>query len=199
MVIPFTEFMFAWNELHNSILFCIGGCIIIISFILIRILSIKLKDRVILLIGLGCIFTGLIIACACLPFAKQFQNGISFSLNNTSLNGTKENYDYQFFPAFVVFVVLDVIGLPAIAICSASLFTKLINYKVQGFGQGIQRGILGIGTILGPLSAGPFIYKPIILLAITLIILFFIFILVLISFDKFVPKVSTEQNTNNKS
>jgi ceroid-lipofuscinosis MFS transporter 7 len=131
MVIPFTELMFGWNELHNSILFCVGGFIIILSYVLIRMLTLKLNDRAILLMGISSIFLGLIIACTCLPFAKQLQSvrvisyksKYSFGMgsnklnspliiesnstltNSTNTTSESKTYDYQFFPAFVVFVV----------------------------------------------------------------------------------------------
>lgn len=228
IVIPFTELMFGWNELQNSILFCVGGVIIILSYVIIRMLTRKLEDRVILLIGVVIILTGLVIACACLPFAKQLSaanikiylrkikaeaaakkyvkkeyaylldNEQSDDVDNNNrtmidikmLNATDDSslvvyHDYALFPAFVVFVALDVLGLPAISICSASLFTKLVDNKVQGIGQGIQRGVLGVGTILGPLSAGPLIYKPIVLLAITLTFIFTILIFLIVFFRHF--------------
>jgi MFS family permease len=184
IVTPFTELMFGWGEIENSLLFCIGGFIIIISYVLIKILSTKFPDRFILLAGIICILTGLIIGCVCLPFAKQLQNPqishlrnnknkfikldsilanmsaykkedvllnktislddfmfsesfldlsmnisqikkIVLNSNNNSLFFQKPVYDYRFFPAFVCFVLLDVLGLPAIAITSASLFTKV--------------------------------------------------------------------------
>lgn len=71
IVIPFTEIMFGWSELENSILFCIGGIVIIASYVVIRVLSKRLTDRWIMLIGLATIATGLIIACACL-FTRFF-------------------------------------------------------------------------------------------------------------------------------
>jgi len=208
IVTPFTEIMFGWGELENSILFCIGGGIIIISYVLIRILSMKISDRYILLIGVVCIFIGLVIGCACLPFASQLQNPIrkseykesklimnlTSSIVNETGNQTKElvvekpAHDYQFFPSFVIFVVLDVLGLPAIAITSASLFTKLIDNKVQGLGQGYQRGVLGIGMIIGPLSAGPLVQKPLVLIGISLCFITFILILVVVSFKRLKPK-----------
>lgn len=168
ILIPFTELMFGWSELENSILFCIAGSFIIISFIFIRILSSKLSDKVILLMGLIVIFLGLAIGCAFLSFAKlpkkQVQYNIDLTQNETELynsnNETTINNSYLFnqtslgmmagqnrtrivivydklaFVAFVTFVVFDVFGLPAIAICSASLFTKIISFEAQGFGQG---------------------------------------------------------------
>ena len=154
ILIPFTELMFGWSELENSILFCIAGACIIISYVLIKIMSIKLRDNLILLLGVIIICMGLCIGCASLPFAQPPKESPAHSFNSSSpdlinetsfadasshINQTKTNlvYDYRFFPFFVLFVLFDVIGLPAIAICSASLFTKLISYEAQGFGQGI--------------------------------------------------------------
>lgn len=114
-------------------------------------------------------------------------------------NSSSVYHDYQLFPAFAVFVALDVLGLPAIAICSASLFTKLIDNKVQGIGQGIQRGILGVGTIFGPLLAGPLIYKPVILLAITLSFILVILFLLLIFFKHFLVVSSATAADNQPS
>ena len=117
-------------------------------------MSIKLRDNLILLLGVIIICMGLCIGCASLPFAQPPKESPAHSFNSSSpdlinetsfadasshINQTKTNlvYDYRFFPFFVLFVLFDVIGLPAIAICSASLFTKLISYEAQGFGQGI--------------------------------------------------------------
>lgn len=241
-VTPFTEIMFGWSELENSFLFCVGGCIIIASYVVIRLLSLKFPDRFILMCGLVCIFLGLVVGIVCLPFAKQLQNPEKFQLslykknykkldsilnntldesnstvqvnledymfnesilnismdinkikkivltsNDTSLFIQKPVYDYQFFPAFVIFVILDVLGLPAIAITSASLFTKLISNKVQGLGQGIQRGVLGIGTIVGPLCTGPFVKRPIYIIGISLSFIALIIVLAIISYRKLMP------------
>ncbi len=51
IVIPFTESYFAWNELHNSLLFCIGGGIIIVSYIIVRFISVRWSDKVALFFG----------------------------------------------------------------------------------------------------------------------------------------------------
>ncbi len=236
IVIPFTEMMFGWNELQNSILFCIGGVVIILSYVIIRLISIKLNDRYILLIGLLSICLGLIVACSCLPFAKQLNsseigpshdssttpnqtenfnstliydielNGNSSSTNqslitnNSTTNGTEngsKTADYQFFPAFVVFVILDVLGLPAIAISSSTLFTKLVDDKMQGIGQGVQRGVLGVGTIFGPLFAGPFVQKPLVLLGSTLVVILLIVAFTLLSFKRLKPKAKIDKSDTN--
>lgn len=67
IVIPFTEVMFGWSELGNSILFCVGGGVIIASYVIIRLLSHRrISDRCIMIAGLAIIATGLAIACACM-------------------------------------------------------------------------------------------------------------------------------------
>jgi hypothetical protein len=69
--------------------------------------------------------------------------------------------------------------------------TKLTSKNVQGLGQGIQRGILGVGMIIGPLVSGPLVYSPIILIALSLCLITFILILVVVSFKRFIPKTTT--------
>ena len=67
IVIPFTEVMFGWSELGNSILFCVGGGVIIASYVIIRLLSHRrISDRCIMVTGLAIIATGLAIACTCM-------------------------------------------------------------------------------------------------------------------------------------
>ena len=89
--------------------------------------------------------------------------------------------------AFGFSFLLDVLGLPAIAICSASLFTKLVDHDRQGLGQGIQRGVLGVGTILGPLYAGVFVYRPSIVLASCLVMIGVILAFVVVTYRRLLP------------
>lgn len=189
IVTPFTKFYFNWGELQNSILFCAGGTIIIISYVFVRLISKKFNDRVVLVLGTFFILIGLTVGCATLPFAKKFEANL---LNNTLNNNNKtveERADesMKFFPAFVVFVFFDVIGLPAVAISSVSLFTKHVHHDKQGLGQGIQRGILGLSTIVGPLYAGLFIENAIVLIASTLTILLVIFVLIIVFYKRLRP------------
>jgi MFS family permease len=93
----------------------------------------------------------------------------------------------KLFPAFCVFVFLDVLGLPAIAISSVALFTKMVHYRHQGLGQGIQRGVLGISTICGPLFAGPFIHNTIVLIGFTFVFLFLLLILLIFTHTHLKP------------
>ena len=156
ILIPFTEKMFGWTELENSVLFCVAGSFIIFSFVLIKLLSLKLSDKVILLLGIVVILLGLAIGCTFLSFAKlpekrfrlieksnSRRNATEEFLSiykeaNASSNQTEEYmvYDKTSFAFFLVFVVFDVLGLPLVAITSASLFSKIVSFEAQGFGQG---------------------------------------------------------------
>ena len=60
--------------------------------------------------------------------------------------------------------------------------------------KGIQRGILGLGTIFGPLIAGPFVQKPIYLLACTLFLISMILILIIFSFNRLNPISNVNEN-----
>lgn len=215
--------MFGWDELKNSILFCICGLIIILSYFVIRFLTYKIHDRTIILCGMALICLALVVALAVLPLAikskleeKNTRTLVNISsefkyneeiVNNSSVTTfdsssitatpkltTKSHRSFynnelsdKYFYAFIIFILLSLMGLPAISICGASLFTKLVDNKVQGFGQGIQRGLIGIASTLGPLSTGPFIYDPIYIIGLTLSIILIIFILTLVCFKRLVP------------
>jgi len=206
IVTPFTKFYFNWGELHNSLLFCVGGTIIIFSYVLVRLISKKFNDRVVLLLGTFFILIGLTVGCVTLPFANKFEVQL---VNNNNTNATLESRaseSMKFFPAFVAFVFFDVIGLPAVAISSVSLFTKHVHHDKQGLGQGIQRGILGLSTIVGPLYAGFFIENAIVLIASTLTILLVIFVLIIVFYKRLKPveerktkKVGKQISANNLS
>ena len=196
VLIPFTEDIFGWNELHNSLLFCVGGVLIIFSYVVIRYLTIKFYDRFVLLIGAGFILTGLFIALIGLLLIPDKIEKVSETLNQTS-NLTFEvrnssmlthgPIDIGLKALFGMAFLFDVFGLPAIAICSASLFTKLIDNKIQGLGLGVQRGVLGIGTILGPLFAGPFISRPEIIMICCFVMVALIIVFVLVTYKRLKP------------
>ncbi len=146
-----------------------------------------------------------------LPFAQRLPDRSSLNetsgyamVNHASFQNLTDNYSQEtdkileknkkLFPAFCIFVFLDVLGLPAIAISSVAIFTKMVHYKHQGLGQGIQRGVLGISTIAGPLFAGPFIHNTIVLISFTFGFLFFILILLLFTHTHLKP-VQQEQRS----
>nr|XP_060623398.1 major facilitator superfamily domain-containing protein 8-like [Anolis sagrei ordinatus] len=134
MVTPITQKYLNFGELENSIMYFLCGVEVIGGFFLVRCLSTRLTDRVILVLGL--IICN--IACVwCLLFLAWPRG--SFAVLLTEL---------------VIGVFLQVLGLPFVAVSQVSLFSKVTAERTQGFSQGLRRSVGGIATILGPLWAG---------------------------------------------
>uniref|UniRef100_A0A3B3CNZ3 Major facilitator superfamily (MFS) profile domain-containing protein n=1 Tax=Oryzias melastigma TaxID=30732 RepID=A0A3B3CNZ3_ORYME len=133
MVTPLTQKYFNFGELENSVMYCLGGVVVIAGFLFVRWLSRHVAERVVLAIGL----TICNISCIwCLIFlAKPL--GFSWQLTE-----------------FIIGVFLQVLGLPFVAVAQVSLFSKITSEKTQGFSQGVRRSVGGLATILGPLWAG---------------------------------------------
>lgn len=139
IVSTFTEKHFGWNAVDTSILFAAAGLEIIIVYLsLVLVLSKLFQDRFLLVFG----FLSLTLACVLGTFFTW--SSYSFGWSGRSADGI---VDRRLFFMFVIFVVLDLLGLPFLAATSVSLFTKLTRKELQGFSQGIQRSIMGIGTI----------------------------------------------------
>ncbi|XP_075794189.1 major facilitator superfamily domain-containing protein 8-like isoform X2 [Pelodiscus sinensis] len=134
MVTPITQRYLSFGELENSIMYFLCGIEVICGFFLVRCLSSRLPDRVILVLGLVICN----VACVwCLLFLARPRG--SFPVLLTEL---------------VVGVFLQVLGLPFVAVSQVSLFSKVTAEKTQGFSQGLRRSVGGVATILGPLWAG---------------------------------------------
>uniref|UniRef100_U3FX61 Major facilitator superfamily domain-containing protein 8 n=1 Tax=Micrurus fulvius TaxID=8637 RepID=U3FX61_MICFL len=134
MVTPITQKYLNFGELENSIMYFLCGVEVIAGFFLVRFLSARLSDRIILLLGLVICN----VACVwCLLFLAHPQG--TFAVLLTEL---------------VVGVFLQVLGLPFVAVSQVSLFSKITAERTQGFSQGLRRSVGGIATILGPLWAG---------------------------------------------
>uniref|UniRef100_A0A8D0H894 Major facilitator superfamily (MFS) profile domain-containing protein n=1 Tax=Sphenodon punctatus TaxID=8508 RepID=A0A8D0H894_SPHPU len=134
MVTPITQRYLNFGELENSIMYFLCGIEVICGFFLVRYLSTRLPDRVILVLGLVICN----VACVwCLIFLTRPQG--SFAVLLTEL---------------VVGVFLQVLGLPFVAVSQVSLFSKVTAERTQGFSQGLRRLVGGVATILGPLWAG---------------------------------------------
>lgn len=86
----------------------------------------------------------------------------------------------KYLPIFLVFVALDILALPLIVVTSTSLFTQQTNHDEQGIGQGIQRFIINVATIVGPLYAGSLLKSTWIMLCSMLFIVLFATLLVLV-------------------
>ncbi|CAF4140160.1 unnamed protein product [Rotaria socialis] len=145
IVAAFTEKHFSWNTFHTSILFaCAGLEIIFVYLSLVFVLSKRFEDRFLLAFG----FMSLTLACTIGTFFTWAS--YSWGWSGKSNAGV---VDMRLFTMFIIFVFLDLLGLPFLAATSVSLFTKLTKKELQGFSQGIQRLIMGIGTIIGPIFA----------------------------------------------
>ena len=139
IVAAFTEKQFGWDTVRISILFAFAGLEIIIVYVaLVFVLTKRFEDRFLLVFG----FLSLTLACALGTFFTW--SSYSFGWSGRSANGV---VDQRLFSMFIIFVVLDLLGLPFLAATSVSLFTKLTVKELQGFSQGVQRLIMGIGTI----------------------------------------------------
>ncbi|XP_072245443.1 major facilitator superfamily domain-containing protein 8 [Leuresthes tenuis] len=134
MVTPLTQKYFSFGELENSVMYCLGGVVVIAGFLFVRWLSCHVAERVVLAIGL----TICNISCIwCLIFLANPLGDFSWQLTE-----------------FIIGVFLQVLGLPFVAVAQVSLFSKVTAEKTQGFSQGVRRSVGGLATILGPLWAG---------------------------------------------
>jgi ceroid-lipofuscinosis MFS transporter 7 len=139
IVAAFTEKHFHWTIVHTSILFAFAGLEIIVVYVsLVKFFSKRFEDRMLLIFG----FISLTLACILGTFFTWAS--YSFDWGDYSSTGVVNK---RLLTMFIIFVILDLLGLPFIAATSVSLFTKLTNKDLQGFSQGIQRFMMGIGTI----------------------------------------------------
>lgn len=138
IVAAFTEKYFRWNSLHTSILFAFAGLeILLVYLILVKVCSSRFQDRSLLCFG----FISLGLACVLGTFFTWVSYLYSWSPETTG------DVDKRLLVMFIVFVILDLLGLPFLAATSVSLCTKITNGALQGSSQGIQRFVMGIGTI----------------------------------------------------
>jgi hypothetical protein len=139
IVAAFTEKYFNWTTIDTSILFASAGLEIILVYLsLVKFFSKRFEDRMLLVFG----FISLTLACILGVFFTWASHILNWSAYSTTGVVNK-----RLLSMFIAFVFLDLLGLPFIAATSVSLFTKLTNKELQGFSQGIQRFMMGIGTI----------------------------------------------------
>ncbi|XP_074988190.1 major facilitator superfamily domain-containing protein 8 isoform X1 [Caretta caretta] len=142
MVTPITQRYLSFGELENSIMYFLCGIEVICGFFLVRCLSSRLPDRVVLVLGLVICN----VACVwCLLFLARPQGSFPILLSE-----------------LVVGVFLQVLGLPFVAVSQVSLFSKVTAERTQGT-PGQQFGTAGIldGAVksmepfASPAQAGP--------------------------------------------
>eukprot|EP00045_Choanoeca_perplexa_P016222 m.216519 g.216519 ORF g.216519 m.216519 type:complete len:510 (-) comp17202_c0_seq1:3497-5026(-) len=162
-VTPFTQQYFDWQETANSVMYMLVGLVAVSMFLCVRALANRgVADRYLMLIGLVAECVGLVTALVLIPLVHPH--------TTTALI------------VFVVVVFLIVSGLPFLFIPVPALQSKLTSEATQGFGQGLRRTVISVGTIIGPLWAGlmsrepyPFLGLMIGLLAVASLAFFWVF------------------------
>ena len=139
IVVAFTEKHFKWTTVHTSILFAFAGVeVVIIYLILVFFLSKRFEDRFLLLFA----FLSITLASTIGAFFTWAEHSFGWSAQIS-----EGVIDKRLFATFIIFVVLDLVGLPILAATSVSLCTKLTVKELLGFSQGLQRFTMGVGTI----------------------------------------------------
>lgn len=166
MVTPLTQKYFNFGELENSVMYCICGVEVIAGFLFVRWLSQRVAERVVLAVGLilcniSCVW--------CLIFLANPQGGFPWQLAE-----------------FIIGVVLQVLGLPFVAVAQVSLFSKVTSEKTQGFSQGVRRSVGGLATILGPLWAGGLTDNLYVMLGVMMGLLALLTIMLFFSYERLV-------------
>ncbi|XP_032427162.1 uncharacterized protein mfsd8l1 [Xiphophorus hellerii] len=112
MVTPLTQKYFDFKELENSVMYCLGGVVVIAGFLLVHWLSRHFTERVVFTIGL----TFCNISCIwCLIFLANPLGSFSWQLTE-----------------FIIGVFLQALGLPFVAVAQVSLFSKVTSERTQG-------------------------------------------------------------------
>jgi predicted MFS family arabinose efflux permease len=172
---PFTTYQFNWNAIEVSILFAVAGVEITIVYIALYFISKKVRDQSILLFGYIILSIACLIGVIVLPLS---QVGSS-----------------KYLPLFLLFVFLDILALPLIVVTTTSLFTQEVNDEQQGIGQGIQRLIINVATVVGPLYAGGLLKSTWIMLCSMFIIVLIATFLVILVYRLFRSKTNDELAT----
>lgn len=165
MLTPFTNKQFGWEELEVSILFAVAGIEIALVYLTLHFLAKKFSDQSILLVAYIILTIACLIGVIILPFAPV---------------GSK-----KYIPVFLLFVAMDIFALPLIVVTTTSLFTQNTRHDQQGIGQGIQRFVVNIATVVGPLYAGALLISAWIIIASMFVIVLFATVLVIIVYRSF--------------
>jgi len=169
---PFTNHQFNWHEIEVSLLFAVAGIEIAIVYVALNYISKKVHDQTILLFAYVILSIACLIAVIILPFSK---------VGSTTL-----------LPIFLLFVALDILALPLIAVTTTTLFTREINDEQQGIGQGIQRFVVNVATVVGPLYAGALLQTTWSMLCSMFVIVLIATILVLLTYRSFRSRKNDE-------
>ncbi|KAM6921475.1 major facilitator superfamily domain-containing protein 8 [Xenentodon cancila] len=177
MVTPLTQKYFNFGELENSVMYCLGGVVVIAGFLFVRWLSCHVEERVVLAIGL----TICNISCIwCLIFLANPLGGFSWQLTE-----------------FIIGVFLQVLGLPFVAVAQVSLFSKVTAERTQGFSQGVRRSVGGLATILGPLWAGGLTESMYVMMGVMVVLLALLTMMVAFSYNRLVEPAEEQMDNSD--
>lgn len=172
LLTPFTSYEFNWGAFEVSILFACAGVEIGLVYVLIHFISKKFRDQAVLLFGYIILSIASLIGVIMVPIAVP---------------GTT-----TYLPVFLIFVILDVFALPLIVVTTTSLFTRQTDDDQQGISQGIQRGIVNIAAIVGPLYSGLLLQNLWIMLIIMFAIVLFATAVIVYAYRLFPEKPTDE-------
>ncbi|XP_030583241.1 major facilitator superfamily domain-containing protein 8 [Archocentrus centrarchus] len=179
MVTPLTQKYFNFGELENSVMYFLGGVVVIAGFLFVRWLSRHVTERVILAIGL-CMCN---VSCVwCLVFLANPLGGFSWQLTE-----------------FIIGVFLQILGLPFVSVAQVSLFSKITAEKTQGFSQGIRRSVGGLATILGPLWAGGLTENMYVMMGMMMVLLALLTMMLVYSYNRLVEPAVQEHMDNSEN
>lgn len=159
-----SEYLLGWHEIENSIAYCLIALEAILVFILVKVLSQKMADRWLMVIGIA--FEG---------FALIWY---LFLLANA------KPYDSVVLPTIIVGTIVIVFGLPFFSVANISLYSKITDEKTQGIAQGVQRSITGVAMILGPLWGGALTRRLYLMLGVMAALEVILATLMFLSFDR---------------
>lgn len=169
IVTPLTKEFYDYEESQNSMIYIFAGAFTLLVFGAIHFVSKKFSDRILLLVGQIVLLFAMCWFLIFIPTAKK---------------GSKSSFLYA-----TIGTVLDLIAIPLLIVCSASLLSKITSYENQAFTHGLRRSALSIGCIIGPLWGGAFLEYRYILFAVPLGVSLLFLILFLNSFPDLKPKV----------
>lgn len=132
---PFTKDYYGWNETGNSILYSVCGVEIMLVFLMLTLITSKISDRLLMVIGLLGNLSTLIFLTFWLPHAVP-------------------SHEIKDILLFAIPTFIQVFSLPLIVLPTISLLSKVTSLKSQGLTQGLRSVFVGIAQILGPNWAG---------------------------------------------
>ncbi|CAG0888362.1 unnamed protein product [Darwinula stevensoni] len=152
----------------NSLFYLLIGCEAVLSFAFVILVRHRLLDRTVIMVGNVLIVVGLVALMV-----------------TTHLQKSHPDHALSFFVSSCTLVFL---GTPMASVSSVSLASKLVGPESQGKMQALRRVASSLGLILGPLWAGAFVYDPLVLYGVTLIMFFIQITLFILSYPRMVPK-----------